>query len=98
MARTWGSAPQSFTKYWMISRWPSWQARYRGVAPVLVWALSVLQAEHSAGCLQPLRWEHSGHRDTWGTGVVWPQSTGVWDSQLWGHRGSVRGRVVTEDV
>ena len=52
-ARAWGSAPQSCTRYWVTSRCPSWQARYSGVAPVLVWALSVLQAGHSVHHPQP---------------------------------------------
>lgn len=66
-ARAWGSAPQSCTRYWMISRWPSWQARYSGVAPVLVWALSVLQAGHSAH--HPLPLLPAAHRDGWAQGT-----------------------------
>lgn len=38
-----GSAPHSCTRYCVTSRWPSWHARYRGVAPFLVWAFTPLQ-------------------------------------------------------
>ena len=91
-------AQAALTSQTMTVLWPIWAAACSGVMPSLartwgsapqVWALSVLQAEHSAGRLQLLRWEHSGHQDMWGTGIVWMQSTGVWDSQLWGHGGSV---------
>lgn len=36
-ALRWTSAPQSFTRYSTTWRCPSWQARYSGVAPMLVW-------------------------------------------------------------
>lgn len=38
-----GSAPHSCTRYCVTSRWPSWHARYRGVAPFLVWAFTPLR-------------------------------------------------------
>ena len=37
-----GSAPHSCTRYCVTSKWPSWHARYRGVAPFLVWAFTPL--------------------------------------------------------
>ena len=33
----------SCTRYCVTSRWPSWHARYRGVAPFLVWAFTPLR-------------------------------------------------------
>lgn len=42
-ARRCGSALHSCTRYFVTSRWPSWHARYRGVAPLLVWAFTPLQ-------------------------------------------------------
>jgi hypothetical protein len=41
-ARRCGSALHSCTRYFVTSRWPSWHARYRGVAPLLVWAFTPL--------------------------------------------------------
>lgn len=43
LARACGSAPHSCTRYCVTSRWPSWHARYRGVAPFLVWAFTPLR-------------------------------------------------------
>lgn len=75
----------------MISRWPSWQARYSGVAPVLVWALSVLQEGHRARHPWPLHWDHGyrvpgpcgsqGHGDVRDTGKC--RGDAGWVQAVW---------------
>lgn len=72
----------------MISRWPSWQARYSGVAPVLVWALSVLQVGHSARHLWPLLLPGLGQ----GAGRMQGHG-GLWDTRNMGRcRGNSCGQ------